>query len=120
KVRSKSDTVTGMKKVMLIESFSIGTSYDLARDSLQWSVVNISARTTLFKKLQIQYSSIWDPYVITETGRRLNQFEWDKNHRLLRRDNTAWNFSMRYDFTSGKKKSQAPRSASSAEARTEM
>lgn len=120
KVRSKSDTITGMKKVMLIESFNIGTSYDLARDSLQWSVVNISARTTLFKKLQVQYSSVWDPYVISETGRRLNQFEWNKNHRLLRRDNTAWNFSLSYNFASGNKKSRSARKPKDEEEQKEL
>ena len=107
KVRSKKDTITGMKKVMLIESFSIGTSYDLAKDSLNWSVVSINARTTLFKKLQVSYRSVWDPYVITEKGRRLNQFEWDKNHRLLRKDNTSWSFSLDYNFSSGQKKKKA-------------
>lgn len=105
KVRSKSDTITGTKKIMLIESFSIGTSYDLAKDTLQWSMISINARTTLFKKLQISWSSVWDPYVVSETGRRLNEFEWNKNHRLLRRDNTAWNFSLDYNFSSGKKTS---------------
>jgi len=111
KVRSKSDTITGTKKIMLIESFSIGTSYDLAKDSLQWALVSINARTTLFKKLQISYSSVWDPYVVTTTGRRINQFEWDKNHRLLRRDNSAWSFSLDYNFASGKKtKAPSPKS----------
>jgi hypothetical protein len=118
KVRSKSDTVTGMKKVMLIESFSIGTSYDLAKDSLNWSRVNISARTTLFKKLRISYSSVWDPYVINEKGRNINQFEWDVNHRLLRKDNTAWNFSFDYSFSSGDKK-KTPK-AETEEARKEQ
>ena len=112
KVRSKSDTVTGMKKVMLIESFSFGTSYDLAKDSLQWSLVNFSARTTLFKKLQIQYSSVWDPYVVTESGRRINEFEWNRNRRLLRRDNTSWNFSIDYNFASGKKNKAKPATTS--------
>lgn len=107
KVRSKRDTVTGMKKVMLIENFSIGTSYDLAKDSLNWSVVSINARTTLFKKLQVSYRSVWDPYVINDKGRRLNQFEWDVNHRLFRKDNFAWNFSLDYTFTSGEKKKTA-------------
>lgn len=102
KVRSKSDTITGMKKVMLIESFSIGTSYDLARDSLRWSPVTLSARTTLFKKLQVQYSASFDPYIQDTLGRSLNQFEWDVNHRLLRRDNTSWNFSLAWNFSSGK------------------
>lgn len=110
KVRSKKDTITGMKKVMLIESFSIGTSYDLAKDSLNWSMVNISARTTLFKKLQVSYRSVWDPYVVNVVdGRsiRVNQFEWDKNHRLLRKDNTSWSFSLDYNFSSGQKKKTA-------------
>ncbi|KAF0195390.1 MAG: hypothetical protein FD166_2966 [Bacteroidetes bacterium] len=102
KVRSKSDTITGMKKVMLIESFSIGTSYDLARDSLRWAPVTLSARTTLFKKLQVQYSASFDPYIQDTLGRSLNQFEWDVNHRLLRRDNTSWNFSLAWNFSSGK------------------
>ncbi|MDY0104534.1 MAG: putative LPS assembly protein LptD [Lentimicrobium sp.] len=118
KVRSKSDTVTGMKKVMLIESFSIGTSYDLAKDSLNWSTVSLSARTTLFKKLQISYTSRWDPYVINEDGVTLNQFEWDVNHRLLRKDNTTWNFSFDYNFSSGDKK-KTPK-AESEEARNEQ
>lgn len=102
KVRSRQDTVTGMKKIMLIESLTIGTSYDLARDSLKWSPVSLSARTTLFKKLQVQYSASYDPYVQDTLGRALNKFEWDVNHRLLRRENTSWNFSLAYSFGSGK------------------
>jgi len=103
KVRSRKDTITGMKKVMLIESFTIGTSYDLAKDSLNWSTVSLSARTTLFKKLQVQYSASFDPYIQDSLGKALNKFEWDVNHRLLRRDNTSWNFSMAYNFSSSKK-----------------
>ncbi len=104
KVRSRKDTITGMKKVMLIESFTIGTSYDLARDSLRWSPLSISARTTLFKKLQVQYSASFDPYIQDSLGRALNRFEWDVNRRLLRRDNSSWNFSLAYNFGSGKNK----------------
>jgi len=102
KVRSKSDTITGMKKVMLIESFSLSTSYDLARDSLRWAPLTLSARTTLFKKLQIQYSASFDPYIQDSTGRALNQFEWDVNKRLFRRENSSWNFSMSYNLSSAK------------------
>ncbi len=105
KVRSKSDTVTGMKKVMLIESFTLNTSYDLARDSLKWSPLTLSARTTLFKKLQIQYSAVYDPYIKDKNSRSLNQFEWDVNKRLFRKENSSWNFSFAYNFSSGKKKS---------------
>lgn len=104
KVRSRKDTITGMKKVMLIESFTLGTSYDLAKDSLQWSPLTLSARTTLFKKLQVQYSASFDPYIQDSLGRAINRFEWDVNQRLLRRDNSSWNFSLSYNFSSGKNK----------------
>lgn len=103
KVRSKSDTITGTKKVMLIESFSLSTSYDLARDSLKWSPLSLNARTTLFKKLQVQYTAFYDPYVKTDKGKTIDVFEWDANHRLFRKENSSWNFSLSYNFSSGKK-----------------
>jgi hypothetical protein len=104
KVRSQKDTITGMKKVMLIDNFSIGTSYDIAKDSLRWAPLSLSARTTLFKKLQIQYSATFDLYIQDSLGRAINQFEWDVNHRPLRLDNNSWNFSLAYNFSSGKNK----------------
>lgn len=104
KVKSKSDTITGMKKVMLIESFTINSSYDLARDSLKWSPLTLNARTTLFKKLQVQYNATFDPYIKDLKGKPINQFEWDLNNRLFRRDNSSWNFSLSYSFGSGKNK----------------
>lgn len=103
KVRSKSDTITGTKKIMLLESFTLGTSYDLARDSLQWSPLLVSARTTLFEKLQIQYSATFSPYQADSTGRAINKFEWDANRRLFRLDNSSWNFSLSYSFGSSTK-----------------
>ncbi len=100
KVRSKSDTVTGTKKVVLIENLSIGSSYDLASDSLNWSPILVNARTTLFKKLQIQYNATFDPYIKTNEGVSLNQFEWDVNNRLFRKENSSWNFSLSYNISS--------------------
>lgn len=100
KVRSRKDTVTGMKKIVLIEDFSINSSYDLAKDSLNLAPISMSGRTTLFEKLTIQYSSQWDPYVIDENGRNLNKFEWTENRRLLRFKNATWNFSINYRISS--------------------
>ncbi len=119
KVRSRSDTITGMKKVVLLESVSLTSSYDLARDTLQWATVNLDARTTLFKKLVVRYTAIWDPYVVTETGKRLNQFEWDVNRRILRKQSTSWNFSFNYDFASGKKKTPTAAAQAAQDSETE-
>ncbi len=108
KVPSKKDTITGLKKIALIENLTLSGNYDIAKDSLNWSYLSISGRTTLFKNMSIQYSSVWDPYVLDSTGtKQLNKFEWDVNNRLFRKKSVAWNFSASYtinDKTFGKKK----------------
>ncbi len=100
KVRSRQDTITGERKIALIDNLTVSTSYDMARDSLRWSTVNVSARTTLFKNLQIQFSGRWSPYALDQTGRPINRFVWEVDRRLLRRENTSWNFSFRYSINS--------------------
>lgn len=99
KVPSKRDTVTGMKKVKLIEDLTFSGSYDMAKDSLNFSYLSINGRTTLFKNLSVRYSSIWDPYILDSLGRKqLNQFEWDVNKRLFRKNSVSWNFSLSYSL----------------------
>jgi len=91
KVRDRNDTVTGTKKVVLIDNLSLSTSYNLAKDSLRWSPLMVSARTKLFKNLDLRYASVWDPYVLDSTGKKnLDQFEWTVNNRLFRMTNFNW------------------------------
>jgi hypothetical protein len=99
KVPSKKDTITGMKKIKLIESFNISGSYNLAADSLKMSRINMSGRTTLWKGLSIQYSSSWDPYAADSAGVRYNKYEWEVNRKLLRLENTSWRFSFSYSLS---------------------
>lgn len=94
KVRSKKDTITGTKKVVLIEDFSVSTAYDMAKDSLNWSPLSLSGRTTLFKRLKINYRSTWEPYAVDSAGNTINKFQWDVNRQLFRMSSTTWNFSM--------------------------
>ncbi len=94
KVRSRKDTVTGFKKIKLVDDFTISTSYDMAKDSLNWAKLRMSGRTTLFKGFDIRYSSSWDPYILDSAGNHnLHQTEWSVNRRLLRLDQTTWEFS---------------------------
>jgi hypothetical protein len=104
KVRNRKDTITGTRKVVLIEDLSIRASYDLAKDSVKWSKIFLSGYTTLFKTLRIQYSSEWDPYARNEKGQRINVSEWKANHRLFRLDNSSWNLGLSYSLTSEKAK----------------
>jgi lipopolysaccharide export system protein LptA len=64
KVRDKKDTtgVNAYKKVMLIDNISIAGNYNFAADSLKMSNVMIGARTKLFGRFDIAYSSVFDPY----------------------------------------------------------
>jgi len=99
KVPSRRDTVTGLKKVTLIESLNFSGNYDFSKDSLNFSYLSISGRTTLFKHLGIQYSSLWDPYVCDENGNRVNRLEVVENKRLFHKSNSSWNFSLSFSFS---------------------
>ena len=97
KVPSRKDTIEGMKKIVLIENLTLSGNYDVAKDSLNWSYLTVSGRTTLFKNFTIQYSSLWDPYVLDSTGtKQLNKYELDVNNRLFRKKSVSWNFSASY------------------------
>ena len=96
KVRSKKDTVTGLKKVPIIDNFLISMYYDFAADSMRWSMFSMSGRSTLFKQLYLTYSFIFDPYSIDENGRRVNVTEWKANHRLLRFSSGTYSISLNY------------------------
>ena len=98
KVVDKKDTVTGVKKVVLLENLSFGTSYDLAKDSLQWADLSVSGRTTLFKKLVINYSASFSPYYIDEQGRKHQQYIWDVQDKLLQKNNSTWSTQISYSL----------------------
>jgi len=99
KVPSKSDTITGVKKVVLLESLSFSGNYDLTQDSLNFSYMSVSGRTTLFKKLKVSYSSVWDPYTLDSLGHRTNRLEILENKKLFHKNNSAWNFSLGWSFS---------------------
>lgn len=86
KIKSKRDTTgTGLSKVVLLDAFNFATSYNIAADSLHWQPLSVSARTKLFKKLDIVYSSSYDFYAIdTVSGFRINTFEFDRTGKILR------------------------------------
>lgn len=95
KVRDRNDTITGTRKLVLIDNLSISTNYNMAKDSLRWSPVMISARTKLFKNLDVRYATTLDPYILDIAGTgNLNQYEWTVNRRLLRMDNANWKIGL--------------------------
>ena len=111
KVRSKKDTITGTRKIKLIEALNFSGSYDLAKDSLNLSYLTVTGRTTLWKNVTLQYSSLWDPYVLDSSGRQINKFEWTENRRLYRHSNTTWNLSIGFKLGQDDFKKKKPKEA---------
>lgn len=70
KVAARSDTVTGLKKVRLLEAFNLSGNYNFAADSFRLGNFTLTARTTLLDRIGINMSSVLDPYVWDNTGRR--------------------------------------------------
>ena len=108
KVRSKKDTITGTKKVVIFENINISTYYDFLADSLKWAPLTISGRTTIFKQLYITFSLSFDPYCYSEQGKRINVTELKRNKRLYRLASSdasvGLNFTLNRDLFKGKQK----------------
>ena len=100
KVRSKKDTITGTKKIVLIRSFSISTSYNMVADSLNWAPISMNGNTKLFDKLDLNYASSWNLYAVDSTGRPINSFEWKAHKKLLRPENSSWRFGLTFKLKS--------------------
>ena len=71
KVRSKKDTgEAAIKKIRLIDGFSINGSYNFFADSFKLSQFNASLRSTLFEKINITAQATFDPYEVDTFGIR--------------------------------------------------
>ena len=77
KVRNDKDT-TGdeeFKKVKLLESFRLSTSYNPFADSMNFSNISISARTKILNnKVDLNFSGTIDPYAIDTNNIRYNKY----------------------------------------------
>ena len=102
KVADRKDTLTGTRKITLLENLNLSMSYDMARDSLRWSDLSISGRTTLFKNLVLNYSSSFSPYYIDNEGRKHNRFVWKspEQKKLLQKNNSTWSAQISYSINS--------------------
>ncbi len=118
KVYSKSDSVKHEKKIKILESFSFGSSYNIAADSLNFSDIGFSAYTTLFKNVRINFSGSFDPYILDTSGVNLNQFEWNVNKRIGRFNGGY--VSLSTDFNSKRKTNPDLATNAGTEAEREM
>ena len=82
KVRNKKDTgQNAIKKISIIDGFSISGSYNFFGDSINFplSTFPVSIRSNLFNKINITASGNLDPYEVDSNGRRIQTFVWKDN-----------------------------------------
>ena len=84
KTRTVSDTAVSLKKIKIFESLAFGASYNTAVDSLNWSNISVTGRTTLFDRVNINLGGSFDPYISDSVGRRIAKYEWKENNRIAR------------------------------------
>lgn len=75
KVMTPNDSIES-KKIKLLESFTFATSYDIFREVNQFNNVSMNGRTRLFKKLDINFTGVFDPYDYDTTGSRIDDSYW--------------------------------------------
>ena len=111
KIRQKTDTSETFKKIKLLESLALGSSYNFAADSLRLAPINISGRATILEKVSLNFFGTFDPYVITNEGVRINTTMWDKNKKLARF--STGNASVNFNIIKRKKEYESTKGTSS-------
>ena len=84
KVRSKKDTITGFKKVKILEALNVSGSYNLFADSLNLSDLRISGRTRILNRLGVNFNMNLSPYAQDTNGRAINTWLVNETGKLTR------------------------------------
>lgn len=107
KVKSKADS-TGVKKISLIENLTVGTSYNLAADSLRWSNINVNMLIKITKGLNLNLRTTWDPYCyqLNASGNpvRVDVLRSQAGKGLARLSSAGTSFSYTFNNDTFKKK----------------
>ena len=107
KVKSDKDS-TGVRKISLIENFTIGQSYNFAADSMNWSNVNTSIMLRLVKNFNLNLQASWDPYTyqLSPSGSpvRVNVPRWKAGKGWVKLASTGTSFSYTFNNDTFKRK----------------
>ncbi|UJH91628.1 LPS-assembly protein LptD [Antarcticibacterium sp. 1MA-6-2] len=99
KVRDKDSTATEPKKITLLNNFSIGTSYNLAGDSLRLAPVSLRGSIPIIQnKLDVNVAANLDLYALDNNNRRIDKLNIQNGGSLFRF--TMANVSFGYNFSS--------------------
>ena len=106
KVKSDDDS-TGVKKVSLIENFTVSQSYNFAADSMRWSNINTSLSLRLMKNFNLNLSATWDVYTyqLSPSGSpvRVNRTRLQAGKGLAKLSSTGTSFSYTFNNSTFKR-----------------
>ncbi len=99
KVTDRDTTKLEPKKVMLLNNLNLGTTYDIKKDSLNWSPLRVSGGTAFFNnKMNVNFGMTLNPYAIDNSGREFNAWNIDNGGSLFRM--TSANMTVNYSLNS--------------------
>jgi lipopolysaccharide assembly outer membrane protein LptD (OstA) len=108
KVRDKNDTTgLGTKKIKLLESLKLSTSYNIFAEEFNWSPISINGRTSIFnKKVNINFGGSVDTYALDSNGTLINRSQWhyNKDASFFKRLGRLERFDFSIDFRLNSKK----------------
>ena len=95
KTKSSKDTISGYKKIKIIDALSINGNYNFLADSMKLSNLNLSMRLSPVSFISIVATSVISPYAWDiNSGKTLNAYAYQENNRLGRilssSINTTW------------------------------
>ena len=98
KIKSDSDS-TGVKKISLIDQFSLRSGYNFLADQFNWSDISASLRLKLSKSYSMNLSGLFDVYTYEvapdgRSGKRVNVTRWDAGKGFGRFRGTSYSQSL--------------------------
>jgi hypothetical protein len=123
KLKQNTDTGVTYRKVVAIQNLGLNGSYNFAADSMNMSPITITARTVLFKYIDITANSLFDPYVYNKTTNSvINKYVFDADKRLARLTNAGFTagFNIGSDNVDALKKARTPNATNGAERGAEI
>lgn len=97
KVRTPKDTVNLTKKVSIFDNLQFRTSYNAAADTLKWSPLMVSGRTTLLKFLSLNFDMTLNWYALDAVSNRvINKSRYKVDGKIGRLTNASFsaNFTL--------------------------
>jgi hypothetical protein len=81
---SAKDTLTGFSKTRIIDMFSVNGSYDLMKDSMKLSDIDMNLRISPFEWINFVANSSFSPYAYDSTGKTLGIYALSNGQSLGR------------------------------------